>query len=65
MNDNKFVGEEDQEPRTWTKRMELPILEDVDLQGGITRAEILFEVQNMSTKDRLKVNFHKHGGQPK
>jgi len=57
MNDNKFVGEEDHEPRTWTKRMKLPILKDVDLQGGITRVEILFEVQNMSTKDRLRLTF--------
>jgi len=49
--ENKSDVDEEGELKPWSRRVELPIFEGVDLMGWLARAEIFFEVQNVSTRE--------------
>jgi len=49
--------EEEEGGKTWARRVELPTFEGIDPQGWVSRAEKFFEVQNVSTKEKLKLAF--------
>jgi len=44
MHDPNSKDEEEEETRTWTKRVELPTFDGVDPQGWLSSAEKFFEV---------------------
>jgi len=54
---NNFKEEEEERVKMWTRRVELPVFEGMDLQGWISRAEKFFEVQEVAAKDKLKIAF--------
>jgi len=53
VHNQKSDDEEEMEPRTRTKRVELPIFEGMDLQGWISCTKKFFEIHKVLAKERL------------
>lgn len=51
VHDPKSKDEEEEETRTWTKRVELPAFDGVDPHGWLSRAEKFFKVQKVMKKN--------------
>lgn len=49
--------EEVEPPRSWMKKVELPIFEGSDLLGWVARAEKFFKVQQFRPLEKLRLAF--------
>ena len=54
---NKSVMGEEGELKPWIRRVELPTFEGADPSGWLARAEKFFEVQGVSSQERLQLAF--------
>lgn len=48
---------EDEAPRSWMNKVELPSFEGSDPLGWIARVEIFFEVREVKTSEKLRLSF--------
>ena len=47
----------EEEPKSWTRRIELPTFEGIDPHRWVARAEKFFEIQHITNKEKLKISF--------